>query len=135
MHGTNINTADLFPAARLWELTGTRYLFLNAASVRLLNQHGDPERNGFHILETLRLAAKDAGQSAEDIGDFTVYQDSKATNAMIEYDHVLPRAKLFAHWETPTNDAATLATLLSRDFVPAQTVLLRTNSAVPASAG
>jgi hypothetical protein len=54
---------------------------------------------------------------------------------MIEYDHVLPRARLFAHWETPANGAATLATLLSRDFIPAQTVLLWTNPAVAAAPG
>ena len=131
IYGTN----DLFPAARLWELTGTRYLFLSAGSVPWLNQNADPVQRGFHAVAWLRLAVKDPAQPVVDAGDFTVYPDPKGTNAMIEYDHVLPRAKLFAHWEIPTNGAANLATLLSRDFIPAQTVLLWTNPAVPAAPG
>jgi hypothetical protein len=64
-------------------------------------------------------------------------RDRRGTNAIIEYtnSNVLPRAKLFAHWETPTNGEATLATLLSTNFIPAQTVLLWTNSAVAQAPG
>jgi hypothetical protein len=131
IYGTN----DLFPAARLWELTGTRYLFLSAGAVPWLNENADPVQRGFHALAWLRLAAKDPGLPVEDSGDFTVFPDPNGTNAMIEFDHVLPRAKLFAHWETPTNGAATLAILLSHDFIPAQTVLLWTNPALPAAPG
>jgi len=151
IHSTNI----LFPAARLWELTGTRYLFLNSHYLSLLNDYADPVQRGFHIRERYRIALKDPGQPYEEIGDFTVIrlnnviQDPKSpnavrqheieerasTNAIIEFDRVLPRAKLFAHWETPADGPATLATLLSTNFIPAQTVLLWTNTPVAQAPG
>jgi len=135
IHGTTYEDIDLFPSARLWELTGTRYLFMNTEGLMVLNARSGPAQHGFHIAATLRIAAKEAGHPVEDNGDLTVYPDPKATNAIIEYDHVLPRAKLFAHWETPTNGEATLATLLSTNFIPAQTVLLWTNTPVAQAAG
>ena len=55
--------------------------------------------------------------------------------AIIEYTHALPRAKLFAHWETPGSGETTLATLLSTNFVPAQSVLLWTNTPVAQAPG
>ena len=135
LHGITTDKTDLFPAARLWELTGTRYLFLNSNAVQILNTGADPVRRGFRAVATLRVKAKEAGQPLEDAGDLTVFQDPKATNAIIEYANVLPRAKLYAHWETPANGQATLATLLSRSFNPAQTVLLWTNTPAPQAAG
>jgi hypothetical protein len=132
---TNLDTADLRPAARLWELTGTRYLFLEAGMAPLLNEHGDPAWHGFHVLATLGTEPKPVWRPAEDGGDLTVYPDTNGETALIEYNHVLPRAKLFAHWETPANGEATLAALASPDFIPAQTVLLWTNSAVAQASG
>ena len=135
LHGTDALSTDLFPAVRLWELTGTRYLLLNTDAFALLSQRADPSQAGFHIVSKLRIARKEAGETLEDAGDLTVFPDAKATNAIIEFNRVLPRAKLFAHWETPTNGQATLATLLSRNFIPAQTVLLWTNTPVAQAAG
>lgn len=135
LQGTNILTADLRPAARLWELTGTRYLFLDVSGVPLLNEHADPVQRGFHVLTTLKMVRKDPDHPAEDAGDLTAVPDRQGPIAIIEYNHVLPRAKLFAHWETPTNGAATLATLLSPEFNPAQTVLLWTNTPVAQPSG
>jgi len=132
---TNLWTADLWPAARLWELTGTRYLFMDASGVSLLNGRADPARHGFQLAFTLRMALKEAVQFPEDNGDFTVLQDPKGPMAIIEYTHALPRAKLFAHWETPGSGETTLATLLSTNFVPAQSVLLWTNTPVAQAPG
>jgi hypothetical protein len=135
IHGTNDALADLYPAARLWELTGTRYLLLNPRGVAMLNDRADPVQRGFHVLQTYRVVRKETGHLLEDAGDLTVVRDPKGTNAIIEFDHVLPRAKLFAHWETPPDGPATLATLLSTNFNPAHTVLLWTNSAVAQAPG
>ena len=136
IHGTNIETADLQPAARLWELTGTRYLLLDASAVTLLNKNGDPVQHGFHVLAKLSRGAQRPRASRGGRRRFhRLSRPQGALMAIIEYDHVLPRAKLFAHWETPADGAATLATLLSPDFIPAQTVLLWTNPPVPQAPG
>ncbi len=71
----------------------------------------------------------------EDAGDYTVYPDPRGQVALIEYTNVLPRAKLFAHWQTPADGAATLATLASPDFISAQTVLLWPTNGVTAAPG
>jgi hypothetical protein len=84
---------------------------------------------------------KEPGRLPEDVGDYTVFPDHgpkpdpAATNGIIEFDRALPRAKLFAHWETPADGPATLATLLSTNFIPAQTVLLWTNTPVAQAPG
>jgi hypothetical protein len=135
LKSTNIATADLRPVARLWELTGTRYILLDASRVALLNERGDPVERGFHLVDRYRLAPKEAGHLPEDTAEFTVVRATNGPIGMIEYNHVLPRAKLFAHWETPTNGEATLATLVSTNFIPAQTVLLWTNTPVAQAAG
>jgi hypothetical protein len=54
---------------------------------------------------------------------------------MAEYTAALPRAKLFAHWETPTNDTAALRTLASRDFDPLQAVLVSQETPVAQTPG
>jgi hypothetical protein len=135
LQGTNILTADLRPAARLWELTGTRYLLLDAGGLGLLNEHGDPVHHSFHQVFTFRMEPKEPGHVLEDIGDYTVYRDPRGPIALIEYTNVLPRVKLFAHWQTPADGAATLATLVSPDFISAQTVLLWPTNTVAQAPG
>jgi hypothetical protein len=135
LQGTNIETADLRPAARLWELTSTRYLLLDTSGIALLNAHGDPVHHSFHPVSLLRLEQKDPAHPLEDPGDLTVYPDRKGEFALIEYTNVLPRAKLFAHWETPADGPSTLATLASPDFIPEQTVLLWPTNTVPQPPG
>jgi hypothetical protein len=135
LQGTNVETADLRPAARLWELTSTRYLLLDANGIGLLNDHADPVHHGFRIVHTLRMERKDPSHAPEDVGDLTVYPDGKGDVALIEYTNVLPRAKLFAHWETPADGPSTLVRLASPDFIPEQTVLLWPSNAVPQPPG
>jgi hypothetical protein len=146
IHATN----DLFPAARLWELTGTRYFIYNARVSPLLNEYADPVKRRFQLRERYLIVPKVPGHFLEDYGDYSAIRfdnvihdpnslaavrqhqidESNATNAIIEFTHVLPRAKLFAHWETPPDGPATLATLLSTNFDPTQSVLLWTNTPV-----
>jgi hypothetical protein len=150
LKGTDPRTANLWPSVRLWELTGTRYILIDRTAgtnlagapvftVPLLNEHGDPARHGFQLVSALRVHYKEGVRYPEDAGDLAADRapesDPKATGALIEFDHALPRAKLFANWQTPTNDPAALATLLSTNFNPAQTVLLATNTPVDAAPG
>jgi hypothetical protein len=135
LQGTNILTTDLRPAARLWELTGTRYLLLDSGGIGLLNEHGDPVHHSFRPVFLLRLEQKDPTQLPEDPGDLTISPSRGGEVALIEYTNVLPRAKLFAHWETPADGPSTLATLVSPDFIPEQTVLLWSTNTVPQPSG
>jgi hypothetical protein len=146
LKATSVLTVDLQPSARLWELTGTRYILLNKTvgplqtglpvpMVSLLNEHADPIRHGFRLLASLNVHYKEGVSYPEDAGDQTVDNDPNGDEALIEFDHVLPRAKLFANWQTPTNDTATLATLLSTNFNPALTVLLATNTPIDQAPG
>jgi hypothetical protein len=150
LKGTDPRTADLQPSARLWELTGTRYILLDknvgtnqagvlVPTVWLLNEHGDPLRHGFRLVAPLRIHFKAGVQYPDPAGDMTADKtadnDPRGIGGLMEFDHVLPRAKLFANWRTPTNDEATLATLLSTNFNPAQTVLLATNTTVEQAPG
>jgi hypothetical protein len=134
LRGINAETSDLHPSARLWELTGTKYILLEKRTVGFLNERGDPTEHGFRVVAPLYMHKKPGVETLEDAGDLTVDKtepnDARGISALIEFDHVLPRVKLFANWQTPADGTTTLATLLSPDFHPAQTVLLWTNAAI-----
>ena len=100
-----------------------------------MNEHGDPVHHSFHPVILFRREPKDPTQPLEDPGDLTVYPERRGEIALIEYTNVLPRAKLSAHWETPADGQATLAKLVSPDFVPEQTVLLCPTNTVPQPPG
>ncbi|MGO8701912.1 MAG: hypothetical protein ACLQVY_29875 [Limisphaerales bacterium] len=122
--GSDIRTTDLWPAMRLWQLTNTRYILSMANTVDFLNARVDPIHHSFRLQTLFDIHRKVDASSLADYGDLTVEEGPKGTYAMAEYTAALPRAKLFARWEAPTNDAATLRTLASRDFDPLQTVLV-----------
>jgi len=53
--------------------------------------------------------------------------------ALMEFTGALPKARLYGNWQVQTNDAAALERLASRDFEPAQTVLVA-DAIAPATA-
>jgi hypothetical protein len=112
---------------------------MDKSAVGLLNANADPVQHGFHLLAALTLRRKDGLESMEDAGDLTVEKaapsNPNAKEGLIEFDHVLPRAKLYANWLTPSNDEATLELLRSTNFHPAQTVLLSTNTLLEQAPG
>ena len=112
---TEARGGDLSCVARLWQLTSTRYLVgarnfegqVNGAFAR-----GKPEfvpRLGFDL--GLRADAN-TNHLAPD--DFEAVANPSGRYAVFEYMAALPRASLFARWETTTHDAATLARLRDR---------------------
>jgi hypothetical protein len=131
LKGADYQSADLRPAVRLWELTNTRYLLGSAQAVDFLNRRADATHQSFRLQRLFSIRRKPGVQSLGDIGDLTVQTGTRGDLGIIEDTHALPRAKLYSNWRTPTNDAATLATLANPEFEPWDTVLLATNSPVP----
>ena len=66
----------------------------------------------------------------EDSGDMTAVPVATGPFALMEFNNPLPRAKLYSHWQSPTNDDATLETLVSREFDPTQTLLVARDTPV-----
>jgi hypothetical protein len=124
LQGTDIRTTDLWPAMRLWQLTNTRYILATANAVDMLNDRVDPSHHGFRIQTLFDIRLKPGISQPTDQGDLTVELGEKGAYALMEFTGALPRAKLYANWQTPANDSATLQTLASRTFDPAQTVLV-----------
>ncbi len=117
------------PAARLWRLTNTRYIFADTHLVDVLNLFTMPT-NSFRAV--LRLDMKDASGNyymkpgvtqVEDAGDMAIKTNSQGALALIEDTRALPRAKLFANWQV-LEDSATLQKLASQQFDPEKTVLV-----------
>jgi len=117
------------PAARLWRLTNTRYIFADAHLADVLNLFTVPS-NSFRTI--LRLDMKDQSGAyylkpgvtqLEDAGDMAIKTNSQGALALIEDTRALPRAKLFANWQV-MEDSATLQKLASQQFDPEKTVLV-----------
>ena len=94
------------PAARLVGIDRHPLSSAGHRRVRSLNEKGDPVQHGFHPVILFRSGAgKIPTSAAEDLGRSYRLSRTRGEFALIEYDHVLPRAKLFAHWETPADGA------------------------------
>jgi hypothetical protein len=129
LKGDDLSQCDLWPSKRLWELTNTRYI-LNAASVApLLNKQADASHS-FRVRTFLNVVRKQGLTAIEDFGDYTAVPDGQGAYALIEFTDPLPRAKLYSHWQSPTNDDATLETLASHEFDPEHTVLVARDTPV-----
>jgi hypothetical protein len=132
--GDDATHADLWPSERLWELTNTRYLVGPAPLAPLINRHADA-RHAIQVKTFLQVMKKTDVTTVEEFGDMTAVPEGNGPFALMEIPNPLPRAKLYAHWQSPTNDAATLKTLLSHDFDPEQTVLVAPDTPVAQAPG
>lgn len=126
--GADIRSTDLRPAMRLWQLTNTRYVLATASAMEFLNKRADPVHQSFKLQGLFNMARKPGITALGDVGDLTVESGAKGEYGIIEYPLALPRAKLYANWRTPANDAAALTLLASQEFDPWQTVLVATNT-------
>jgi hypothetical protein len=131
LKGTDIRKTDLTPAIRLWQLTNTRYILASASGVDLLNERGARVNASFHIHSFYSIVKKPDIIQPDDVGDLTVEEGDKGAFALIDFPNALPRVKLYSNWTAPTNDADTLATLVSPAFDPEKTVLISAETPAP----
>ncbi len=110
--------------ARRWQLTNTRYLLGAANYLSALNRELDPAQNRFRIATRFDIETKPGIDRATTLETLTAVIKPDGPYAVFEFTGVLPRAKLYANWQVSTNDQATLTTLGSTEFDPAQQVLL-----------
>jgi hypothetical protein len=110
------------PAARLWRLTNTRYIFGDTHLAEVLNRFTLPT-NSFRTILRMDMIQKPGVTQVEDAGDMTVKTNSQGALALMEFTRALPRAKLFANWQV-MEDAAALQKLASPQFDPEKTVLV-----------
>ncbi|HZM06021.1 MAG TPA: hypothetical protein VFC44_23725 [Candidatus Saccharimonadales bacterium] len=133
MGAFNAAGSDLTAVARLWQLTNTRYLLGGANIVPQLNAQADPQTHSFRLIDRYNIAVKPGVTNIEDVGDLTVVRNDQGEFGLIEFTNVLPRAKLYAQWQTMDDDAE-LPQLASSSFDPTRTVLLSKSTPVsPAS--
>lgn len=116
--------SDIRAMTRLWELTGTRYLIgPGMGFTDALNKQMDPQLNRFKERLTFALSEK-GGREAKAYEDLTVKLSTNGPLALIEFAGALPRAMLFAQYESGVGDAEALKRLVSAEFVPNQRVIL-----------
>jgi len=132
----SLDPDTFYRLARLWELTGTRYLVgpaifqagnSYAPLDALLNAQFDPAKQRFRVLQRFKLGPRPGVEAAvqySQIEGVPSDDPEKAIYALFEFTGALPRANLFSNWEIVTNDQATLDKLASQSFDPAKTVLL-----------
>jgi hypothetical protein len=129
MGNFNPSGQNLKAAARMWQLTNTRYLLGGAGIVSQLNATADPQGQSFRLVDRYKMTLKPGVTNVEDIGDVTVVRDDQGEFGLIEFTNTLPRAKLYNRWQSMDDDAA-LPILASPNFDPSQTVLLSKDTPV-----
>ncbi len=110
--------------ARRWQLTNTRYLIGLSSFLEPLNQQIDPLQKRFRIHSKFDFSQNSPSEP------ILTQTNAEGRFALFEFAGVLPRAKLYAHWQT-TNDSSALPLLASPAFDPEQTVLLANPLPVP----
>lgn len=116
---------------RRWELTSTRYLLGPAGFTEELNRQLDPQLNRFSNALRFEIEPKPGIARPRTREELTAVVTNNGQYAVIEFAGALPKAGLYSHWITQTNDAQALETLVSPGFDPSQTVLVATNLPPP----
>ncbi len=122
----NFSQQDLSPPARMWRLTNTKYLLVDARLTEALNQLAQP-RNSFSNVMRMDIVQKPGVEFIRDAGDFTVQTNANGAVALVEFTNALPRAKLYSAWQV-MDDGPTLALLNSAKFDPEKTVLIASDT-------
>lgn len=117
--------------ARRWELTNTRYIIAAAPFVSILNQHMDPDKQRFRIVQLFEIVPKPGITRPQKLEELTAVSSTNGNFALIEFTGTLPRAGLYQNWQVQTNVQATLAQLADPSFDPHKTVLLSEPAPVP----
>jgi hypothetical protein len=116
----------LFRLTRRWQLTNTRYLLGPASCLDQLNAGLNLGEPRFRIAHSFDIVPKPGVEKPASLENLTAVFNSNGHGqyAIFELTDVLPRAKIYAHWQVSTNDEATLAQLSSAGFDPERTVLV-----------
>ncbi|MCI0534848.1 MAG: hypothetical protein L0Z50_06445 [Verrucomicrobiales bacterium] len=128
------SATNLFPIARLWQLTNTRFqLGMPGPYLEALNQQIDPAHRSFRVATNFDLAPKSSASATTGLRleDITATLGPKGQFAVFELTNALPRARLFSQWEVSQDDNATLAKLVNPSFDPLQSVLLSDEAPTP----
>jgi hypothetical protein len=112
--------------ARLWELTGTRYLFGVVNLTDALNAQIDGGKGRFRPVMAFEFFQTKDGI----IGART---NAAGPALLMEFTGALPRAKLFANWQSGVADTNALATLAAANFNPHETVLVAESIPAPSA--
>lgn len=115
--------ATLHRVVRRWQLTNSRYLIGAAGLINTLNTEIDPQQR-FKLLKTFDVAPKPGVIKPTRFEELAVVESPQGRFALFEFTGALPRAKLYSNWLLSTNDEATLTQLASKEFDPAQTVMV-----------
>jgi len=122
--------ADFRRVGRLWELTNTRYVLGMTGFLASLNQDFDPEQGRFRTHTAFTLGTRPGVEQLERISQLAITPATNGPFALFEFEGALPRARLYARWESPGDDTACLERLLDPAYRPHETVLI---SGVPPS--
>jgi hypothetical protein len=126
-------------AARLWQLTNTRYIFCWAGFLTNSIYQGspslqglDPSGNAFQVRARLNPVLAPGVTVPTTAADLSMEQSDTGDFLLVEYTNTLPRAKLYSNWQVADSDEVALATLKTLRFDPQQIVLVAKDTAVPA---
>jgi len=117
------NPSELKVVARMWELTGTRYVLGAREVVEQLNQAVDPVERRLSVAMPFALVVK-AGVEAptqatplvEAVQRLEAVKTPEGPYALMEFGGALPRVKLYSDWRSGIPDTEMLAGLKPGGF-------------------
>jgi hypothetical protein len=127
------NASDLWLCARLWQLTGTRYVLCHGGFVKSATQLLDTSPNAFEVKARMNYIARPGVLVPTTSQDLTVELTDKGQFALVEYKNALPRAKLYSAWQIADTSDTALKTLASKNFDAQKTVIVSKETPVPAA--
>ncbi len=113
---------------RKWELMSTRYLLGTASLVDALNQQFAKAAKGrFKSEMAFDLVPKPDLKQGQPMGlqDLTAVLNPNGKLALVEFTGALPKAKLYASWQTITDPKEVLKKLTSPEFDPHASVIVQ----------
>lgn len=132
-------TNGLAPIVRAWQLTNTRYIFGPGDLDLFWNVDPSLKQIPLNIVGHFEIARKPGVLVATSPDSLTAYPLDTGHYGLFELPSTLPRAKLYQHWETNSDNSAVLKEIFSPDFNPQSSVVvsddLPTNSATAVAAG
>ena len=84
----------------------------NRHDVALVNGRQPPCHERFRVAERFNIVPKPGVMQVTKLEELTAEPSTNGNYALIEFTGALPRAKLYAHWQVNTNDAAASGTSL-----------------------